>query len=186
MTTTYVYFLRVGVHGPVKIGTAQNPWARATELQTGNPDELFVVGVVPGNTTLERSFHQWLAGYRIRGEWFRNEGLVAELVKLVERLDDEEHARDVAEKRLKEVERQATRSGELEAALAEERALVAKLRETLLQEQTRNDKLDLELASVEERLSDTDNHVRALEAGEHCTCMGCFQGWRRQTSEEAH
>lgn len=65
-------------HGdsPVKIGYAQNPAARLTELQCGNPEELVVLATIPARPAHERWFHLDLAAARVRGEWFDREAVI--------------------------------------------------------------------------------------------------------------
>ncbi len=65
----YVYFLRMGEDGPIKIGKAQDPSRRLFGLQTGNPIELKMILLVR-NSELEPAFHEKFWDHRIRGEWF--------------------------------------------------------------------------------------------------------------------
>jgi hypothetical protein len=60
---------------PVKIGRAKNVNCRLVGLQTGSPDELFVLGSHGKMTrdeaiAIERSVHELLKDRRLRGEWF--------------------------------------------------------------------------------------------------------------------
>lgn len=65
-----VYFIRAGIDGPIKIGTASDPRARLHELQTAHHDVLQLVREVDGDRSVEVGFHRHFAEYRIRGEWF--------------------------------------------------------------------------------------------------------------------
>lgn len=66
----WVYFVLSG--DAVKIGfTDTRPDIRLKALQTGNPQELVLVGAIKGRSGLERTLHQAFAHLRIRGEWFR-------------------------------------------------------------------------------------------------------------------
>jgi hypothetical protein len=47
-----IYFVQQGSWGPVKIGIANDPLARRSKLQTGNPQELHLRHVVPGDRAL--------------------------------------------------------------------------------------------------------------------------------------
>lgn len=76
----YVYFIQAVIGGPVKIGTALNPWVRMTELQSGNPEKLRLIAVMHGGSKLERACHTRLADDRLRGEWFRSSELLAALI----------------------------------------------------------------------------------------------------------
>ena len=69
-STSFVYFIQDGNRGPVKIGLSQDPERRLPKLQTGNPRELFLRHVIPGDLTVERGLHQRFAPARIRREWF--------------------------------------------------------------------------------------------------------------------
>lgn len=69
--TGYVYFAATGESGPIKIGFSRNPWARATELQTGSAKEIKVICAIPGKHADEADFHREFAESRIPGsEWF--------------------------------------------------------------------------------------------------------------------
>lgn len=67
----YVYFVRSGTHGPIKIGRAVDPHERLRQLQTGSPVELRLLGTIPGGVDLEAALHDLLGDSRLRGEWFR-------------------------------------------------------------------------------------------------------------------
>lgn len=82
-----VYFLQAigDPRGPVKIGTSLGGkpalLRRLAELQIGNPAPIQCVAAMPGHYQEERRIH-YLCGYqRIRGEWFRCEGPVADYVR---------------------------------------------------------------------------------------------------------
>jgi hypothetical protein len=74
----YVYFLYCS-HGDthwVKIGkTTKVPWMRITELQTGNPLRIGMVGVLRKSSgermsVAERRYQKVFFSSRVRGEWF--------------------------------------------------------------------------------------------------------------------
>jgi hypothetical protein len=67
-----VYFIQCGEF--VKIGKADNPRVRLSELTTGNPLDMKLLYAVPGCENVERSLHRWFRTYHHRGEWFRFEG----------------------------------------------------------------------------------------------------------------
>lgn len=55
---TYVYFLRQGEDGPIKIGFTRSVVDRVANLQGGNPYRLQVLGIIPGgDEKLEREIH---------------------------------------------------------------------------------------------------------------------------------
>lgn len=76
----FVYFIRSGngKSAPIKIGIAQNPEKRITELQTGNPNPLLLLCKAPVNSRkqaefLERELHNYFSYCRMEGEWFRGD-----------------------------------------------------------------------------------------------------------------
>jgi Meiotically up-regulated gene 113 len=66
----FIYFIQHGNSGPVKIGLSNTPTRRASELQTGNPRELILRHVIPGDRGVESGLHERFRPARIRGEWF--------------------------------------------------------------------------------------------------------------------
>lgn len=70
---SFVYVIQGEIATPIKVGTAKDPRKRLKELQTGNPQRLNLLYVVPGNRQLENSFHQRLKAARVTGEWFGGE-----------------------------------------------------------------------------------------------------------------
>lgn len=67
---TFVYFVRSGVRGPIKIGKAADPHARLKTLQTASPAPLSMLGFIRGGEPVERSLHDYLSADRLLGEWF--------------------------------------------------------------------------------------------------------------------
>lgn len=69
-----VYFISdsVDIGRKVKIGRSGNIDQRLKNLQTGNPNELFVLGYIYSgdDRALEKEFHRRFADRRGRGEWF--------------------------------------------------------------------------------------------------------------------
>lgn len=58
--------------GRIKIGFTDQPAVtRRQELQTGCPQPLKIVGLMPGDVSLEQALHACFAADRIQGEWFR-------------------------------------------------------------------------------------------------------------------
>jgi hypothetical protein len=83
----WVYFIRSGEAGLIKIGTATNLRSRLASLQTGSPESLFLLGKVEVTRTdalaSEHELHNLFRRSRVRGEWFRP---TPELLLLLERL----------------------------------------------------------------------------------------------------
>lgn len=77
----FVYFISGPATNSVKIGYSSNePVARLKALQTGNADELTLLGWYEAAVEEERHWHQKFAPYCIRGEWFRLEGEVEDFI----------------------------------------------------------------------------------------------------------
>lgn len=72
---SFIYFIQESGDGPVKIGFSRRPERRPHELQTGNPRELVLRHVVPGDRAMESQLHRRFEPARIRGEWFGREYL---------------------------------------------------------------------------------------------------------------
>lgn len=78
----YVYFIREGAAGSIKIGTTQgSPHGRLRSMQTGNSSDLVLLAAIPGDAGLEKRLHERFAALRIRGEWFQ---ATSELLAFIE------------------------------------------------------------------------------------------------------
>lgn len=66
----FVYVIRADGDTPVKIGKADDVYARLATLQTGNPRKLTVQRVIPAPQALEAMLHRHMAKSRMVGEWF--------------------------------------------------------------------------------------------------------------------
>src|ERR1035437_7628441 len=66
----WVYFIQAGSEGPIKIGIADSPALRLSELQTGKQLPVTLLKAVPGGKDLETELHRELAAYRLCREWF--------------------------------------------------------------------------------------------------------------------
>lgn len=73
-----VYFVRAGDN--VKIGFTINLQARLRQLQTGATEGLELLGTIPCGADRERLIQLSFARYRVRGEWFRIEGDLADFI----------------------------------------------------------------------------------------------------------
>lgn len=67
----FLYVVRQGPDGPVKIGYAANPYTRVQSMQAGNPDQLTLLGVCRGGRGAERALLAAFRPHRVRGEWFK-------------------------------------------------------------------------------------------------------------------
>ena len=76
----WVYFIRDGADGPIKIGYTTRPMKhRLAELQSATHRQLVVQAVVPGTREAESQLHDRFTVWRLSGEWF---GPCADLVNL--------------------------------------------------------------------------------------------------------
>jgi len=71
----YVYFIRAGKAGPIKIGIASDVERRIADMQTGNAYILESILTIPCKSrihaqSVENSLHAFFRKQRIRGEWF--------------------------------------------------------------------------------------------------------------------
>lgn len=81
----WVYFALAHADRPfVKIGfTWLCPWARVKDLAVSCPLPLSLIGIVEGPISDEAKLHQRYSMYHVRGEWFRFEyGLIELLNRL--------------------------------------------------------------------------------------------------------
>lgn len=72
----FVYLIRCGSRGPIKIGIAKNVESRLSSLQTANPYELSLIAKVKCDSRrhaleMETRLHKVFSQKRIRGEWFK-------------------------------------------------------------------------------------------------------------------
>lgn len=81
----YVYFIQGECGGAIKIGYSVSPEKRLKELQTGYPDTLIVILMVPGDESTERALHRKFDASRLKGEWFRPDNYVIEAIKDLQR-----------------------------------------------------------------------------------------------------
>lgn len=81
----FVYVIQAEGDTPIKVGKAVDVPNRIAGLQTGNPRQLRLLHVLPGDGELEWQLHYRLRDCRLIGEWFDGEavedllGLVADL-----------------------------------------------------------------------------------------------------------
>ncbi len=77
----YVYFIQGLCGGAIKIGYSADPSKRLKELQTGYPDTLTLVLMIPGDENTERALHNQFEASRLKGEWFRPDRYVIDKIK---------------------------------------------------------------------------------------------------------
>lgn len=74
----FIYAIASG--DAVKIGWSATPWRRFSAIKTGCPTDCELLGVIEGTADDERRLHAKFSPWRIRREWFRREGLVADFI----------------------------------------------------------------------------------------------------------
>ena len=79
--TGYVYFVQGCCGGAIKIGYSKEPERRLKELQTGYPDTLRILVLVPGTEKTEKYYQRKFEVHRLNGEWFRPEPEVLDKIK---------------------------------------------------------------------------------------------------------
>ncbi len=81
----FVYFIRSGRKGSIKIGYAIDPDKRLKELQTGNPYPLTIVATIECDSMMaaqhmESSLHYRFRKQNVRGEWFMGHIKIAKVM----------------------------------------------------------------------------------------------------------
>ncbi len=77
----YVYFIQGQCGGAIKIGFSVSPEKRLKELQTGYPDTLTILLMIPGSESTETTLHRQFDASRLKGEWFRPDDYLIEKIK---------------------------------------------------------------------------------------------------------
>jgi hypothetical protein len=65
----FIYFIRSGAHGAIKVGYATNVATRIASLQIGNPMKLHLLGCIAGPQSIETKILRDLKPWRLSGEW---------------------------------------------------------------------------------------------------------------------
>ena len=84
--TGFLYFIASDSQKAIKIGFAEEVYMRLKSLQTGNPDELRLIGSVPCRAEAEALLHRQLRHKRVRLEWYPDD---AEIETLIYELQDD-------------------------------------------------------------------------------------------------
>ena len=86
----FVYFVRAGFFGPIKIGFTTNIPKRMYQLQTGCPDKIQLLGSIKTNQGTEEALHERFKATRLEGEWFLpNEKILSVINDMLE--EEKEH-----------------------------------------------------------------------------------------------
>lgn len=70
MKREFIYFVRAGENGRVKIGRTGHVPRRLAKMQTDSGEKLNLLGVIVGSAAVERDLHDKLSEFRAQGEWF--------------------------------------------------------------------------------------------------------------------
>ncbi len=73
-----LYFIRSGDY--VKVGTSRFPSKRLEQLQTGNPEDTYIIAEFPEQAFKEFPLHKYLSHLHIRGEWYRYTSEIDEII----------------------------------------------------------------------------------------------------------
>jgi hypothetical protein len=76
-----VYFIRSG--DCIKIGKSDNPWKRMASLQTGSPDSLDMLAVMPGDIGFESGLQEAFSEHLVRGEWYKENDRLMSFIEAV-------------------------------------------------------------------------------------------------------
>lgn len=77
----YIYFIRSGKEGAIKIGITYDVLDRMEKLQVGNPEELILLGLMEGDKETEQRIQLSFSKCLIRGEWFKPVSTLLEFIK---------------------------------------------------------------------------------------------------------
>lgn len=66
-----VYFIKMGLYGPIKIGKSRDVARRLRELESNTEQILTILGVMEGYTEEEEALHQRFDRFRLKGELFK-------------------------------------------------------------------------------------------------------------------
>jgi hypothetical protein len=69
---SYIYLIKDSLSSDYKIGKANNPIKRLSQLQTGSPNKLEIIHIYRSDlaTKIEKALHNTYSSYRKEGEWF--------------------------------------------------------------------------------------------------------------------
>ncbi|HYE12188.1 MAG TPA: GIY-YIG nuclease family protein [Patescibacteria group bacterium] len=72
----FIYFVQGENGGAIKIGYTKDVESRLKALQTGYPDTLKVICLLPGNEKKEKALHYKYRNIQLRGEWFKPDNIL--------------------------------------------------------------------------------------------------------------
>ncbi len=74
-----IYFAQCG--NQIKVGIAINVRKRLSGLQVASPLPITLLGSIAGDRHVEKTLHEQLRGFHVRGEWFRDCQEVRDIIK---------------------------------------------------------------------------------------------------------
>lgn len=77
----YIYFIRSGKKGAIKIGITTDVLDRMEKLQVGNAEDLILLGLIEGDKEIEQRIQLSFRNCLIRGEWFKPVSTLLEFIK---------------------------------------------------------------------------------------------------------
>ncbi len=77
--TGFIY--AIGDDYLVKIGWSKHPKNRYSKIRADSPVDCQLFGVIDGSTEDEAKLHKHFRPWHLRGEWYFNDGLVANFIK---------------------------------------------------------------------------------------------------------
>jgi hypothetical protein len=82
---SFVYFIQGESGGAIKIGITQDIKKRIAGMQTGHPDTVIELAIIPGDTFMESYIHEMFKEYRLRGEWFKPSEAILVFIKMIKK-----------------------------------------------------------------------------------------------------
>lgn len=84
INVSYIYVIANLEFKVCKIGFSNNVHSRLTQIQTGCPFPLEIYKVFKGNMKQERRIHQKYKHFRMKGEWFKFDGILKDNIDAME------------------------------------------------------------------------------------------------------
>lgn len=77
----HIYFIQVGVDGPIKIGFSSDVAQRLRTLQTGHTEKLRLLHKQVGTKEDEAALHRKFRNIHIKGEWYEADPSLVEFIR---------------------------------------------------------------------------------------------------------
>lgn len=77
-TSVFTYIVKNPSSGLLKIGRSSSPYQRIKSLETGSGRELTICALIKGD--IEQCLHRRFASLRVFGEWFMDDGSIANFI----------------------------------------------------------------------------------------------------------